>query len=253
VKKNRIGFLGCGLIGRSMVDWLLEQNAYHISFVQDPACNMDKPPFPIAKEQDEHLVAQSDLVVEAATADVLKANTSVILQHCDLMPFSVTAFADAAFDKEVRALCEKYGTHIYLPHGAILGVDGIFDGRKIWTKVTMETVKNPKSLGRADLERTLVYEGTTREICKEYPRNVNVHASVALAGIGFDKTISRIISDPAVETNSHTIHVEGEGMIFDISISSIAHGGITGRYTPFSACGSLARVLEASEQPFTFV
>lgn len=236
-----------------MVDWLLERGAYHISFVQDPFYNQEKLPFPLVREQDERLVAQSDLVVEAATADVLKTNTPVILQHCDLMPFSVTAFADAAFEKEVRALCGEHGTHVYFPHGAILGVDGIFDGRKMWTKVTLETIKHPKSLGRADMERTLVYEGTTREICKEYPRNVNVHASVALAGIGFDKTISRIISDPAVDANSHYIHVEGEGMVFGISISSIAHGGITGRYTPFSACGSLARVLEASAGPFIFV
>ncbi len=107
-------------------------------------------------------------------------------------------FSDDEFAEKADKLCEKYGRRIYLPHGAILGLDGIFDGRYLWKEVTIETTKSPKSLGREDSVRTIVYEGPTREACKLYPRNVNVHAAVAIAGLGFEKTVSKIISDPAV-------------------------------------------------------
>jgi len=50
-------------------------------------------------------------------------------------------------------LCRAHNTHIYIPHGAILGLDGIYDARPILRNVTIETIKNPNSLGRDDTER----------------------------------------------------------------------------------------------------
>lgn len=105
--------------------------------------------------------------------------------------------------------------------------------------MTVETVKSPTSLGRQDNRRSVVYEGPTREACVHFPRNVNVHAAVALAGIGFDRTISRIISDPEVSTNAHRISLSGDGISITLDISSYAAGAVTGAYTPYSACGSL--------------
>ena len=66
---------------------------------------------------------------------------------------------------------------------------------------------------------------------------------MALAGIGFDRTISRIISDPEVTTNAHRISLSGDGISITLDISSYAAGAVTGAYTPYSACGSLDRVL----------
>ena len=42
--------------------------------------------------------------------------------------------------------------NVFPPHGAILGLDGIFDGRDVLKEVSVETIKNPKSLGRDDKE-----------------------------------------------------------------------------------------------------
>ena len=154
-------------------------------------------------------------------------------------------------DLEIRGAgnvlgAEQHGHMIYLPHGAILGLDGIFDGRSELTEVTVETIKSPASLGRADTEYTVLYEGPTRKATELYPRNVNVHAAIALAGIGFDKTHSKIIADPSVNTNTHLIHLVGKGIDFTIRVSSFSEGGVTGKYTPLSACGSLDRVLGGS-------
>jgi len=247
-----IGFLGCGKIGKAMVRHLQAHSKHVIAFVHDPLfindCGLEAP---VVAHWDAD-VCTADLVVECATADVLTRNFENYCRRSDLLVFSVTAFSDEDFAQQAWALCKTHDTRLYLPHGAILGLDGIFDARGILTSVSIETVKSPASLGRQDAQRTVVYAGDTRQACKLYPRNVNVHAEVALAGLGFDKTRSTIISDPAVSTNAHTISVEGDGISFRLEISSFSTGGVTGSYTPVSACGSLDRILGGG-MPYQFV
>lgn len=241
---KKVGFLGCGKIGKALVRHIEEIGDTEVAFIQDPGFVNDLGlSCPVITEADEQLYESADLMIECATAGVLRANVEKILKHCDLMLFSVTAFSDESFEQMTNELTEKYGHRIYIPHGAILGIDGLFDGRKVWKEVSIVTTKSPKSLGREDTERTVVYEGPTRAVCSLYPRNVNVHACIALAGIGFDKTQSKIISDPAVSTNAHLIILKGDGMDITMDISSYAAGAVTGAYTPHSACGSLDRIL----------
>ena len=248
---SRIGLLGCGKIGGMLLADILQGEKHQVTFIQDPFCG-DQGQIPVVSKADPRLLEQTDLVIETATADGLKENIALILKYCDLMLFSVTAFSEDAFYEEVKRLMEKYHHKVYLPQGAILGVDGIADGRQLITSVDITTTKNPKSLGREDTEKTVVYEGCTRGACQAYPRNVNVHATVALAGIGFDRTHSRIISDPSVSTNTHVIRVEGEGIHFELTISSFSTGGVTGKYTPYSAVASMHKVLDDAEG-FRFV
>ena len=247
---KKIGLLGFGKIGRVLAKFA-EENGCEVVFVQDPIVK-DEEHFRVIAEADEALYAQTDLVIECATATALKANYDLLIRHCDLLVFSLTSFSDAAFYDHAVEAAKASGHHIYLPHGAILGLDGIFDGRSIISKVSIETTKSPKSLGLADCEKTVVFDGCTRDACQAFPRNVNVHAAVALAGIGFDKTTSRIIADPAVNNNTHVITVDGEGIHFSITVSSFTTGGVTGVYTPLSACGSLERLL-GGKDVFSFV
>ena len=240
---KKIGFLGCGKIGKALLSHIESDQLAQVSFIQDPFYQ-EKASCPVIDSANETLLRDTDLVIECATADVLNANIEFILANCDLFMFSVTAFSQDKFAERAMALCEKYNRRIYLPHGAILALDGIYDARSILTEVSIETTKNPKSLGRNDLVRTVLYEGPTRAACGLYPRNVNVHAAVALAGLGFDQTVSKIVSDPDVSTNAHIIRVKGQGISFEIHVESFSEGGVTGVYTPVSACGSIDRVLK---------
>lgn len=240
-----VAFLGLGKIGRAVLEEA-KRLGCEIAYVLDPFLK-EANGLPVVEAP-----VAADLVVECATADALKQHFDAIIAQSDLLVFSLTAFSDAAFADRAREAAEKAGHHIYFPHGAILGLDGIWDGREIITDVSIETVKSPASLGLTLTERTVVYEGSTRQACAAFPRNVNVHAAVALAGIGFDRTVSRIVADPAVKTNTHHITVEGEGIHFHLEISSFTTGGVTGVYTPKSACGSLRRLL-AKDEVFAFV
>lgn len=246
---KKIGFLGCGKIGKRLLQEIQEKQLGEVIFIQDMFLKeTDEFPIPVITQPDEELYRKADLIIECATSQALFDHIDKILESCDLLMFSVTALSNEIFENKVKQLTEKYGKKVYIPHGAILGLDGILDGRKIWEEVSIQTTKNPRSLSRDDKERTIVYEGSTREACRQYPRNVNVHAAVALSGIGFEKTRSVIISDPSVNTNAHVIKLKGQGVEMEIHVESFTTGGVTGEYTPLSACGSLHRILDEEAQ-----
>lgn len=242
---KKIGFLGCGKIGRRLLKEIQDKKLGEVVFIQDAYLKEAKElPVPVIAEPDASLYKEADLIIECATSQALSDYIDLILKNCDLLMFSVTAFCSETFERKVKELTEQYGKRVYIPHGAILGLDGILDGRKIWEEVSIQTTKNPQSLSRNDTERTVVYEGSARDACRQYPRNVNVHAAVALSGIGFEKTKSVIISDPSVNTNAHIIRLKGQGVEMEIRVESFTTGGVTGEYTPLSACGSLHRILD---------
>ena len=247
---KRVGFLGCGKIGRAMLKHVREKGD-EVAFVQD-IFFQGEADFPVIERPDPEVYANADLIVECATADALKQSFEAMIAAADVLVFSLTAFSDEAFLQRAVGAARTAGHHIFFPHGAILGLDGIADARSILSEVSIETTKSPKSLGKDLSERTVVYEGSTRGACAAFPRNVNVHAAVALAGLGFDLTRSRIVADPAVTTNSHVIDIRGEGIHFTIQVSSFTTGGVTGVYTPLSACGSLDRVIN-NDAEYSFV
>ena len=243
----RIGILGCGSIGgflarQVLADAATEQIALSYVFDVDEKRLQDLPPPCRVTGQADLLTRPADLVVEAAHADLLKAVAVRLVERSDLLLFSVTALADEPFRAALEETAVRHGRKVFLPHGAIIGMDGLMDAGPTLKSVTVTTTKSPASLGLPPDTYQVVYEGPTRAACVKFPRNVNVHAAIALAGLGFDRTLSRIVADPAVSTNSHLVDVQGTGYRFRIEVSSEAGGKVTGAYTPQSALGTLRRI-----------
>jgi len=181
--------------------------------------------------QPDSLPKPADLVVEAAHADLLKQVALRIVERSDLLLFSITALADEAFRTALEQTAVKCGRKVFLPHGAMIGIDGLVDaGRR--SIGHGDHNQESGSLGLHRTKHTVVYEGPTRQACAKFPRNVNVHAAIALAGLGFDRTVSRIVADPAVSTKQPPGRSRGTGYRFRIEVSSEAGGKVTGAYTP---------------------
>jgi aspartate dehydrogenase len=207
----KIGLIGAGNIARVIAD---NARSYEVSFVYDKdgdavntfarkyGCEISKPEeFP-----------KLDLVVEAASQDAVGQYSEAILSKgINLMVMSVGALSDDALLAQLRKAAEKSNSKLIIPSGAITGLDGIGSGAvgRLDT-IILTTTKNPKSLGVDTISKSLIFEGSAREAVKKFPKNVNVAATLALAGMGFEKTKVRIVADPDAARNQHEIFVKGD-------------------------------------------
>ena len=147
----------------------------------------------------------------------------------------------------------EQGRRLFIPSGAIAGLDGIKSacvGQV--SHVTITTRKPPAGLEGAPylVERVIslvglkeereVFSGTAREACRGFPANVNVTAAVSLAGIGPDKTRVRILAVPGLERNCHDVEVEGEFGKLAVHIENIpSENPRTGKLTALSIIRSI--------------
>lgn len=154
-----------------------------------------------------------DIVVEAATVEAAGLYVKAVVEHQkDLVVSSIGVFKDAAFLEQLKYLAEDKGTHIYLPSGAIGGLDVLQSAKANGglERVQITTRKSPASLGVEADEEKVIFEGSAFEAVDKFPKNINVALVLAIAGIGVDKTKVRIIVDPDIERNTHTIEAEGD-------------------------------------------
>jgi len=75
-------------------------------------------------------------------------------------------------------------------------------------------------LDRLDHACTL-FEGPAREGVPHFPQNVNIAAVLALAGIGMDRTRLKVVADPALTLNTHTILVTGRSGRFTVVLENV--------------------------------
>ena len=70
---------------------------------------------------------------------------------------------------------------VHFPAGAIGGLDAIASAANAGIdEVTLTSRKNPKALGKTNTEEAIIYEGTAKEAARQFPREMNVAATLAL-------------------------------------------------------------------------
>ena len=213
------------------------------------------PPAAVLKDLKDFASRRPDLVVEMAHPAVSRQFGEIFLQETDYLPLSITAFADDGLRQRLLETARHHGTCLFVPHGAVVGLENIYEGRDLWEEVTIVMKKSPKNLDfsaapqfkPAEITRaTVLYDGPTRGVCPIFPRNVNSHATVALAGIGFDRTRSVLVADPALDVSVIELTARGKGVAMKIERSNPLKG-VSGVFTLHSTLAAISRAKGAGQ------
>jgi len=153
-----------------------------------------------------------DVVFESASQGAVEEYAEqVIMAGKDLVIMSVGSLLNKKFKKNLEKVAKEKRCKIYLPSGAVCGIDGVLSASiDIIDEVTLVTTKPSESLNKRFDRRTVVFEGNARGAVKKFPMNINVAASLALAGVGFDETKVEIVADPVATRISHKILAHGK-------------------------------------------
>ena len=227
---KRIGLLGCGSIG-TQIALAIDSGKIDaiLTHVYDASKESSKNLVEKLKNkplivENSHLLSLNavDIVVEAASQDAVRdVGLSVLQNKKDLMIMSVGALLDESIFEILSDACKDFKKKIYLPSGAIAGLDGIKSVKNELESLSITTTKHPRSLKGAKFfetsdinldsieSRTIIFQGTAQEAVSLFPANINVAALLSLSGIGSIKTKVIIIADPTTDKNTH--HIEAKG------------------------------------------
>lgn len=166
------------------------------------------------------LASRCQLLIEAASAQALGALLPHILRHRKaLLALSTGGLLK---NRQLLRRAVAQGIPIYLPSGAVAGLDGIKAARLCGLRsMTLTTRKPPQALADAPYVRRkkirldrirkprLLFEGSARQAVLAFPQNINVAATLTLAAGGTGRTRVRVIADPTRSTNRHEVHAVG--------------------------------------------
>ncbi len=251
----KIGLIGFGAIGRAVARAVVAGAAGDTAIVSVLVRNVAKyegdeigRSFAFYGDPDLFFGCQMDMVVEVAGHAALRSYAERSLRAgLDYLTVSVGAFADDDLLARVRDAAAVSGRRVLVPSGAIGGLDAVSAGAiGELEEVTITSRKPPRAWKGTVAEKEVdldsvtepvcLYEGPARKAAALYPQNVNVQAALSLAGIGMDRTRSRVFADPNVSQNTHEIYVRGAFGELRVSISNTPsdESPKTGRITAMS-------------------
>ena len=160
---KKIGLLGCGAIG-TQIALAIDSGKIPgvLTHVYDYSKDASSALVQKLKNKPEivanpHLLSSHpvDIIVEAASQEAVRNVAHSVLQNKrDLMIMSVGALLDESIYDILSDACEHFRKTIYLPSGAIAGLDAIKSVSDQLDSVTLTTTKHPRSLKGAKFFET---------------------------------------------------------------------------------------------------
>lgn len=255
----RIGFIGNGGVTCSVRDALAATAGFEHEVTgilsRSPGVNGG----PEVLSAAALLATRPDIVIECASHEAVRSHGEDILRAgVPLMLVSTGVLADTAFYDRLVVAAGLGETRIILAAGAMAGIEalaaarvgGLTSVRYIGSKPPLAWQGTPAEqcvdLGALDRPFTF-FRGSAREAALAYPKNSNVCATIALAGVGFDATEVELCADPTAPRNVHRLVFEGADGSFDIHI--VGKPSPSNPKTSALTAHSIARLLTGMVSP----
>ncbi|MEX0283782.1 MAG: aspartate dehydrogenase [Paracoccaceae bacterium] len=227
-----IGLIGRGAIAR-YVSEALDQRGHRVGAILLRPDRVD--PDAALQVGSVQALPDLDLMIDCAGHDALRSyGPEILARGVDMITVSIGALADAETERALTRAAEAGGARLHLASGAIGALDCLSAARAgQLSSVTYTGRKPPHGWkgspvdAKLDLDgltdgSAVHFEGTARAAALEYPKNANVAAAVALAGLGFDDTQVRLIADATIGQNIHEVTAEGDFGQFHFQIAGNA-------------------------------
>ena len=220
---KKIALIGYGAIARIVIDKLKEHDPagdvrlmgvlVREGKVEEVRQAIDET-VSVVSTIDDLIRLTPNFVVECAgQGAVAEYGDTVLRAGLDLMIISTGALADETLRQKLSDTAARSSARMILPAGAIAGIDGLnalriggldqvrYTSTKpplAWKGTPAETNFDLTSI----TEKTVLFTGPASKAARDYPKNANLAATVALAGLGMEKTEIQLVADPDVAPNN---------------------------------------------------
>lgn len=218
----RVGLIGHGAIAHQIINRSkADDSKFSVVGVLDKNDSREPDGPTVSTDFDAFMATDPDLVVECAGHEAVHLFAKPVLATGkELIVVSIGSLADPHLREELTRAAQSTAGRVLLPAGAVAGIDGLAAARtEGLDTVTLTSRKAPMAWGGAPgvegidlaaIDRpTPIFEGHAGDAARLFPKNANVAATVALAGIGFEDTQVTLIAEPDLPVNSHRIDATG--------------------------------------------
>lgn len=225
----KIGIAGTGAIGSAVARALIAGiDGCELTAVSDNGKDTD---YDVPNVSFEILARDCDLIIEALPVAAVPELCAAVFKH--QKPLVLISSCALLLHPELAEQAKSSTSRIFVPSGALCGLDGVKGLKEMnIQRSIIASTKAPKGFKGAPhvdihkidvdsiTEKTLLFKGNALEAAAGFPANVNVAATLSLAGIGPERTEVEIWADPDAPGNTHHITVESEYSTLESTITS---------------------------------